>query len=66
MDIKTINDLTNRLRHLMTGENGINGEFHILFTKMRINKWNELVNDNNKITYRVNNKIETVWKGINK
>ena len=66
LDIKTINNLTQQLRELNTGENGINGEFHIQFMKMRIDKWNELVNDNFKIIYRVNNKIESNWTGINK
>jgi hypothetical protein len=42
-----IKSFTNRLQHLNTGENGINGEFHTLFTKTRINKWNDLVNDEN-------------------
>lgn len=62
-DLKTINKLTNELRHLNTGKNGINGEFHTEFTKLRINKWNELVNDDNKIVYTVNSKILSDWKG---
>lgn len=61
-----IKSFTNRLHHLNTGENGINGEFHTLFTKTRIDKWNELVNDNNKIIYRVNNKIISKWTGNEK
>jgi len=63
LNIKTIKELTNRLHHLNTGENGINGNFHTLFIKTRINKWNELVNEDNKIVYRVNSKIESDWKG---
>ena len=61
-----IKSFTNRLHHLNTGENGINGEFHTLFTKTRIDKWNELVNDKNKIIYRVNNKIISEWTGSEK
>lgn len=64
--LEEIKDYTNRLYHLNTGKNGINGEFHTLFTKTRINKWNELVNDNNKIIYKINNIIVSDWKGSEK
>ena len=66
LTISDINKLTKQLQHLNTRKNGINGEFRILFTKTRINKWNELVNDDAKIVYRVNNKIESDWKGKEK
>jgi hypothetical protein len=55
--------LTNRLHQLNTGENGINGEFHTLFTKTRIDRWNELVNDDAKIIYKLNDRIISNWKG---
>ncbi|WP_275316472.1 hypothetical protein [Tenacibaculum bernardetii] len=61
--LKKIKNLTNRLEHVKTGKNGINGEFHTEFMKARINKWNELVNDYAKITYKINNKIVSDWKG---
>ena len=61
-----IKGFTDRLRHLNTGENGINGEFHTQFTKARIDKWNDIVNDDNKIIYRVNNKIISKWTGKQK
>ncbi len=61
-DIETIRKLTNELHHLNTGENGINGEFRIEFTKQRINQWNKLVNDDNKIVYTVNGEILSDWK----
>ncbi len=64
--VEEIEDLTDRLHHLNTGEHGINGEFNTLFTKTRIDKWNNLVNDENKIIYRVNSKIISKWKGKNK
>lgn len=64
--LEEIEGFTNRLHHLNTGENGINGEFHTLFTKTRIDKWNDLVNDDNKIIYRVNNKVISKWKGKEK
>lgn len=61
--IKEIKEFTNRLHHLNTGKNGINGEFHTLFTKTIIDKWNNLVNDENKIIYRVNDRIISKWTG---
>lgn len=61
--LQEIKSLTSRLRHLNTGKNGINGEFHTEFTKARINNWNELVNDDAKIVYRVNGDIVSNWKG---
>jgi hypothetical protein len=61
--IRDIKDFTNRIHQVNTGENGINGEFHTLFTKNRINKWNDIVNDDSKIIYKVNDKIISNWKG---
>lgn len=65
-DIETIKRLTKELSYLSTGKNGINGEFHTEFAKCRINLWNDLVNDENKIVYRVNSEIISKWKGKNK
>lgn len=61
-----IKSFTDRLHHLNTGENGINGEFHTLFTKTRVNKWNSLVNDDNKIIYQVNGVTISDWTGKEK
>lgn len=61
--IDEIKAYTNRLHHLNTGNNGVNGEFNTLFTKTRINQWNDLVNDDAKILYRVNGQILSDWKG---
>lgn len=58
-----IKKLINQLHHLNTGENGINGEFYIAFTTLRIDKWNALVNDDYKMVYSVNSKIVSDWKG---
>ncbi len=63
--IEEIKSYTNRLQHLNTGKNGITGEFHILFTKTRIDKWNDIVNNENKIIYTVNGEIISNWKGLN-
>lgn len=62
-DLETIKRLTNEIRHLNTGKNGINGEFHVEFSRQRINQWNALVNAENKIVYRVNSEIISNWKG---
>lgn len=59
-----IKELTKELYILNTGENGINGEFHILFAKTRINKWNKVVNDEYKIVYTINSEILSDWKGV--
>ena len=62
-DIETLKKLTNELNHLNTGKNGINGEFHTEFSRQRINQWNNLVNVENRIIYRVNSEILSDWKG---
>ena len=61
--LEEIKSYINRIHHLNTGKNGINGEFHTLFTKARVNKWYSLVNDEAKIVYRVNGAIISDWKG---
>jgi hypothetical protein len=62
-DSNSIKKLTNRIHHLNTGKNGVNGVFHTLFTKTRVNHWNSLVNEQSKIVYKVNNEIISDWKG---
>ena len=64
--LEEIKNFTNRLHHLNTGENGINGEFHTLFTKTRINKWNALVIEDNRIIYKVKNIVISDWNGNEK
>ena len=58
-----IKEFTNKVQHLNTGKNGINGEFNILFTKIRIDKWNDSVLEIDKIVYRVNSVILSKWTG---
>lgn len=65
-DSKSIKALTDRIYHLNTGKSGINGAFHTLFTKTRVNHWNSIVNDDTKIVYKVNNEIISDWKGKGK
>lgn len=61
--VEKIKDLTKRIYEINTGSNGVNGEFHTQFTKIRIDKWNELVIKKNRIVYRVHNEIISQWKG---
>lgn len=61
--LSDIKKLINRLAHVETGEYGVNGEFYNMFTKARIDKWNKLVSDQNKIVFRLNGKIVSEWRG---
>lgn len=63
--IEEIEDLTQRLYHLNTGKYGINGEFNTLFMTARVNQWNDIVEEQNKIVYKVNGKTLSRWKGKN-
>lgn len=58
--IKTIEELTEKIHHLKTGTNGINGEFYFQFKKLRISKWNQIVNDDFRIKYFINDEIVNV------
>jgi Txe/YoeB family toxin of Txe-Axe toxin-antitoxin module len=59
-DIKEFNQ---KIYHLTTGVDGVNGEFYNKFKTARINKWNEKLSDEKKMIYKVNNEVLTVWKG---
>ena len=61
-DIKA---LTNKIHHINTGENGINGVFHTKLFVARINLWNEQVESARRMIYRVSDVILTDWKGSN-
>ncbi len=61
--LEEIKGYINSIHHLNTGDNGINGDFHTLFVKTRVDKWNVLVSDNNKIVYKVNDIVISNWKG---
>lgn len=61
--IETLKRLKNELNELNTGKNGISGEFYIEFSRQRINQWNNLVNEENKIIYKVNSEVLSDWKG---
>jgi hypothetical protein len=61
-DIKA---LTNKIHHINTGENGINGVFHTKLFVARINLWNEQVESARRMIYSVSDVILTDWKGSN-
>lgn len=60
---KILSELTNQLHHIKSGKNGIYGEFNTMFTKLRIDKWNQNVSVEKKIIYNLNNEIISEWKG---
>lgn len=61
--IKEITMLTNKIQEINTGKNGISGIFREKFIKNRIDNWNDLIRDEQKIIYSVNSKIISEWKG---
>jgi hypothetical protein len=61
--ISDIAALTNKIHHINTGINGINGVFNTKLFVARINLWNELVDVQKKMIYKVNDQILTDWKG---
>jgi hypothetical protein len=62
--ISDIKSLTNKIHHINTGENGINGVFHTKLFVARINLWNKKVEPSMRMVYNVNNAILTDWKGL--
>lgn len=60
--VAQINILLNEIAHILTGNDGLEGEFLIDFTTIRFNEYNSL-NAIGKIVYRVNDKILTSYKG---
>ncbi len=61
--IADINSLTNKLAHLLTGDNGLDGEFLTKFSKHLFDNYNKSAPDDKKIVYRVNGTIQTEWVG---
>ena len=62
----TVNDikaLTEKIHHINTGDNGINGVFHTKLLVTRINLLNYNVEPKMRMVYKVNNVILTDWKG---
>jgi hypothetical protein len=62
--IGDIKALTNKIHHINSGENGINGVFHTKLFVARINLWNNKVEPSMRMVYNVNNVILTDWKGL--
>jgi hypothetical protein len=61
--LQAIKSLTNKIHHINTGANGINGVFQTKFFLARINTWNNLVDEERRMIYKVNEVILTDWKG---
>lgn len=62
IDSHSILLLRKEIMDIMTGKNGVNGEFYIKFVTLRIDYHNEVISKG-KIVYKVNNEILTDWKG---
>jgi hypothetical protein len=58
-----IKEFSQKIYHLTTGVDGVNGEFFIKFKAERINKWNDKLPEREKMVYKVHNEILTEWKG---
>lgn len=54
---------TSRIHHVNTGKNGIIGAFYTEFVRRSVNRWNNYVQNEFRIVYRVNNEILSEWKG---
>jgi hypothetical protein len=62
--IADIKALTKKIQHINTGDNGINGVFQTKLFVSRINLWNNQVEPKMRMVYKVNNIIQTDWKGV--
>lgn len=61
--VRDIKELTNRIGHICSGANGILGIFNTKFKTMSIDWYNSNSENHKKIIYKVNNDIQTEWKG---
>jgi hypothetical protein len=61
--VDDIKDLSNQISHLLTGKDGLSGDFLIDFSTKRFDRHNRTTFNRNKIVYRVNNKILTEYSG---
>lgn len=60
--IDDIKKLSDQIAHLLTGDNGLGGEFIILFKTKRFDLHNRTTKEDNKIIYKINDKIMTELK----
>ena len=63
-NVTDIKALTEKIHHINTGDNGINGVFQTKLFVSRINLWNNQVEPKMRMVYKVNNIIQTDWKGV--
>lgn len=61
--IESIKNLSDKIAHLLTGVNGLTGEFLVEFNTRRFDLHNRTTLEDNKIIYKVNDKILTDFKG---
>ena len=59
--VEDIKKIVDKLSHLLTGDNGLEGEFLIKYSTQLFDHFNETADP--KIAYRVNGKILTKWTG---
>jgi hypothetical protein len=62
--INDINNLSNQIAHILTGDNGLTGEFLTEFSTKRFNLYNSLSEGDDKIIYSVNDVVLTEYKGF--
>ena len=60
--IADIKKLSDQITHLLNGDNGLSGEFIILFKTKRFDLHNRTTKLNNKIIYKVNGEVMTEIK----
>ncbi|CAG5079969.1 hypothetical protein [Parvicella tangerina] len=63
--VKDIRNLTQELNIIMTGEHGLCGNFNTKFKTEAFNWYNSNDKFERKIIYKVNNAVQTDWKGSN-
>ena len=63
LTIDEVESWTERLHHVNTGKDGVIGNFYLDFVTRSINRWNKYVIEDFRITYTINNKVVSDWKG---
>jgi hypothetical protein len=61
--IESIKAITNKMSYLLTGDNGLTGEFLNKFSTARFDLHNKITLEDNKIIYRIGGDILTEFKG---
>ena len=61
--IDSIKAINNKIGYLLTGDDGLTGEFLIKFNTARFDLHNKITVEDNKIIYKINGDILTEFKG---